>query len=153
LSKRRCIIPADAFYEWKRLGTVREPWCFASPEGSILGFAGLYEVWRPKVAEGRDQGPGWHDDWLLTCSIITTTANDVVAPVHDRMPVILAPADWSTWLDPDRAELTDLTGLLRPAAETVLEAFPVSRAVNNARLEGPELIERIEPVEQPTLFS
>jgi putative SOS response-associated peptidase YedK len=153
LAKRRCIIPADAFYEWKRKGSAREPWCFAAPDGSLLAFAGLYEVWRPAEHEHRDDGPGWHDDWLLTCSIITTDANEVVAPIHDRMPVILAPSEWEAWLDPARSEPTDLMALLRPAATGALEGFPVSTAVNNARLEGRELIERIEPVDQPTLFS
>ncbi|HEV8063458.1 MAG TPA: SOS response-associated peptidase [Acidimicrobiales bacterium] len=152
LAKRRCVVPADAFYEWRRAGSVREPWCFSAPDGSLLAFAGLYEVWRPADPGRRDDGPGWHDEWLLTCSIITTDANEVVAPVHDRMPVILGRADWEAWLDPSRSEAGDLMAMLRPAGTGVLEGFPVSTAVNNARLEGPELIERIEPIDQPTLF-
>lgn len=159
LAKRRCIVPADAFYEWRRSDGGarggrggREPWCFSSPDGAVLAFAGLYEVWRPSDPEDRDQGPGWHDDWLLTCSIITTRASDVVAPIHNRMPVMLEPADWAAWLDPG-GDVADLTGLLRPAPDGALDAHPVSRAVNDARVEGPELVEPVALTEEPTMFS
>ncbi|MGH9171459.1 MAG: SOS response-associated peptidase [Acidimicrobiales bacterium] len=145
LAKRRCIIPADAFYEWRRNGSLREPWCYTMSSGEILAFAGLYEVWRPKAAGGQDGGPGWHDDWLLTCTIITTDANGDVAPVHDRMPVFLDKLDWAGWLDPAPLGSDDLAHLLRPAPDGVLRAYQVSTAVNSARLDGPELVEPLEP--------
>lgn len=158
LSKRRCLIPAEAFYEWRRTpaapgkGGGREAWGYASPRGDVLAFAGLYEVWKPADPTERDDLPGWHDDWLLSCTIITTDANEVVAPVHDRMPVILEPADWEAWLDPGKLDPSDVTGMLRPARAGVLDGFRVSSAVNHAQAEGPELIEPITPADQPTLF-
>jgi putative SOS response-associated peptidase YedK len=154
LAKRRCIIPADAFYEWRREGSVSQPWCFRPPGGAMFGFAGLYEVWRPKRPDMRDDGPGWHGDWLLTCSIITTEANAVVRPTHDRMPAILAPDDWEAWLDPTSSDEAVLLRLLKPAAEDAIQGFRVPRLVNNARAEGPELIQPLEdePAEQPRLF-
>jgi putative SOS response-associated peptidase YedK len=168
LAKRRCLVPADAFYEWKRsaaggvagagTGRVggaggrpsgREPWCFVSPDGGVLVFAGLYEVWKSPVPD-HDSGPGWHDEWLLTCTIITTEANAVVAPVHDRMPVILEPRDWETWLGPSSLEAGGLSALLKPPRNGLLEAYRVSSAVNNSRLEGPELVDPVDQVEQLT---
>ncbi len=175
LAKRRCLVPADAFYEWKKSGAgtepavllagaggagaglVRtrpgrhEPWCITSADGQPLVFAGLYEVWRSPVPD-HASGPGWHDDWLLTCTIITTDANDVVAPIHDRMPVMLSPEDWDVWLEPGELDEDERASLLRPAPNSAVIAYRVSTAVNYARTDGPDLLDPIDTAEQARLF-
>lgn len=155
LARRRCIIPADAFYEWERItnpgGRVvrRQPWCFTAADGGLLAFAGLWEAWKPKNAGGggghetaaeHTGGSGWHDEWLLSCTIITTDANDLVAPLHDRMPVVLQHEDWATWLEPGELGQAELHSLLQPAPEGLLRAYPVSPAVNSTTSDGPELV-------------
>jgi putative SOS response-associated peptidase YedK len=128
----RCIIPADGFYEWQaRPGGPKQPFCIRAADGSILAFAGLRDQW---------EGP---DGALDTCTIITTTANGVMAPIHDRMPVLLAPADQAAWLDPGTAP-DRLKALLRPCPEGFLRLYQVGPRVGNARNEGPELIEPAE---------
>ncbi len=165
VAKRRCLVPADAFYEWKRVPPIgawggaargqagrpretRQPWCFRPADGGLFAFAGLWEAWRPRQLEGAE--------WLLTCTIVTTDANATVAPVHDRMPVILEPEDWDRWLSPRPLELDQLRLMLRPAREDLVTTFPVRPDVNDARAEGPELSEPIpdegEPSTQPSLF-
>lgn len=147
LARRRCIVPADAFYEWQRLGPdgkplprgdkrssasrrpTRQPWCFKAADGSMLGFAGLWEIWRPPDT----------DDRVLSCTIVTTDANSVVAPVHDRMPVVLRPQEYDEWLSATPLEPDRLRELLAPGAEDLLVAHPVSQAVSNSRSEGEEL--------------
>lgn len=125
----RCIIPADAFYEWQtRSGGPKQPFCFRAADGAVLALAGLREHW---------EGP---DGALDTCTIITTAANALMAPIHDRMPVLLAPADYQPWLDPATSP-ERLQALLRPAAAAFLVAFAVGPRVGNARNEGPELME------------
>jgi len=125
----RCIIPADAFYEWQtRSGGPKQPFCFRAADGAVLALAGLREHW---------EGP---DGALDTCTIITTAANALMAPIHDRMPVLLAPADYQAYLDPATSPEV-LHALLRPAAAAFLVAFAVGPRVGNARNEGPELME------------
>jgi putative SOS response-associated peptidase YedK len=125
----RCIIPADAFYEWQaRPGAAKLPFCIRAADGSLLAFAGLRDTW---------EGP---DGALATCAIITTRANGLMAPIHDRMPVILARADQAAWLDPDAAPQR-LLALLRPCPDALLRAYAVGPRVGNARNEGPELME------------
>jgi putative SOS response-associated peptidase YedK len=161
LAKRRCIIPADAFYEWEKIaagGRVRrQPWCFTPADGGILAFAGLWEAWKPKTEvdpEAFLPGAGWHDQWLLSCTIITTAANATVEPLHDRMPVILQPDDWAAWLQPGELDPGDVSALLQPAPPDLLQSYPVSPAVNNTRAEGPDLVAPLPPddeSEQPRL--
>ncbi|MGO8876162.1 MAG: SOS response-associated peptidase [Acidimicrobiales bacterium] len=150
LLKRRCLIPADAFYEWEKItaspgGRVlrRQPWCFTAADGGLLAFAGLWEAWKAP-GEGDPEtmlaGAGWHDRWLLSCTVITTTANAAVEPLHDRMPVILRRDDWATWLDPSLHEAGELTSLLQPAPAGLLRSYAVSPAVNNAQTDGPQLV-------------
>lgn len=136
--RRRCIIPADGFFEWQVVpGQKRkQPMYLHRPEGEPLAIAGLWEVWRDPNHEG---------ERLHSCTIITTEANDEVAPVHDRMPVILPASTWETWLDRDNDDLEVLGRLLVPAAPRTLTMWPVSTAVNNVRTKGPELIERVDP--------
>jgi putative SOS response-associated peptidase YedK len=133
--KRRCLVPADGFYEWKALpGQKRkQPYFIHRTDGEPLAFAGLWEVWR---GPDRDQEP------LRTATIITTEANETMAPVHDRMPVILPASAWGEWLDRDLDDLEALGRLLVPAP-TLLTLRPVSTEVNSVRNKGPELIEAV----------
>ena len=128
-AKRRLIIPAAAFYEWRRADGRREPYAVLRRDGQPMALAGVWAVWRdPNTAER-----------VYTCSIITTVPNDLVEPIHDRMPVILDPADWEAWLAED-ADLAELRALLTPYPSPALDAWPVSPAVNNVRNEGEELL-------------
>jgi putative SOS response-associated peptidase YedK len=140
-TKRRCIIPADGFYEWRRLPAVpgssarpKEPTFVRRRDGEPLAFAGLWSVW--KVPEPLAATIGDDDGWLRSCTIVTTHANELLAPIHDRMPVVLPEAAWDRWLDP-RPELTTadvdaLTALLVPAPDDWFEAYTVSPRVNQA---------------------
>lgn len=137
LARRRCIVPADAFYEWKRSAEgkgPRQPYVIRHRDRSPLALAGLWEVWRPP-------GAGDDDPWLRTCTIVTTAANAVVAPLHDRMPVVLDEKDWDRWLDPSLDQADAVTDLLVPAPDEAFETFAVSTQVNNVVHEGPDLLE------------
>jgi putative SOS response-associated peptidase YedK len=123
---RRCLVPADAFYEWKSDGPVKQPYAVARRDGQPMAFAGLWEGWR---------GPA--GDVLRTFTIITTDANPVLAPIHRRMPVVVEPTDWPAWLGETGG---DPVALMRPAADEVLKAWPVSTRVNNVRNDGPDLV-------------
>ncbi len=136
---RRCLIPADGFYEWQvRPGATRkQPMFIHRVDGEPFAFAGLWERWK-------DRRPGPDGDpspWVRSCSIITGAANDAVAPVHDRMPVALAPAAWATWLDPEVDDLDLLSALLVPAPPEQVTLHPVSTRVNDVRQDGPDLVE------------
>ncbi len=144
LVARRCLIPADAFYEWQAVpagpdGKKRSklPWAIRRRDGAPMAFAGLWEVWR---APGADPA----DPPLRTAVIVTTSANRALAPIHDRMPVVLDPAHWSTWLDPAVKDRATVEQLLRPAPDDWLESFPVSTRVNKVDHDGPELLERLQ---------
>jgi putative SOS response-associated peptidase YedK len=126
--KRRCLIPADGFYEWKRKGAVKTPYFIQPKAGGVLAFAGLWERWSaPDGAE------------VLTAAILTVAANAALQPLHDRMPAILPPDAWSLWLDP-KAPMEPLGWMLAPAPEDALAFYAVSRAVNAPGRDGPELI-------------
>jgi putative SOS response-associated peptidase YedK len=133
--RRRCIVPADAFYEWtKREGQQRkQPWLIRRRDGKPLAFAGLWDTW--KDAEGHR---------LRSCVIITCPANDEIVGLHDRMPVILGESDWADWLDPANHDTPRLQDLLVPAPTDLLELFPVSTDVNNVRNDAPELADPID---------
>jgi putative SOS response-associated peptidase YedK len=126
--QRRCLIPASGFYEWQKAGSRKRPFHIRGRDGMPLAFAGLWDRW-----EGPD-GP------VLTCCIVTTAANELVKPLHDRMPVILGPDEFARWLDP-AAPAEDLLALLRPCPAEVLEAMPVGTAVNSPKNDGPECLE------------
>jgi len=132
LERRRCIVPADGFYEWLRTGQERLPQLFTAADGSVLGFAGLWEVWRSK--DDPDVEP------LRTCTILTTAANATMRPIHDRMPVVLPPSAWDRWLDPSLRQAADVLHLLVPAPEGLLVRRAVSTKVNNVKNEGAELL-------------
>jgi putative SOS response-associated peptidase YedK len=152
LKSRRCIIPADGWYEWRREGKLKQPFYMTQPDGSSLALAGIWATWRPKdmtdTAADPDEPP------LVTCSILTTDAIGALTDIHDRMPLVLPPDRWQRWLDPDRPEVAEL--LAPPPLDFVaaLELRPVSDKVNSVKHNGPELIERIDPSEQvqPTLL-
>lgn len=133
LRRRRCLVLADGFYEWRTDGTGKTPYHFRLPDGAPFAMAGLWETWR---------APGSPPDAprLHTCCLITTDANAVVGQLHDRMPVILPPEDWARWLQPGQVEPAEVTPLLRPYAGA-MEAVQVSRYVNRAGQEGPQCIE------------
>ncbi len=145
--QRRCLVPADGFYEWTTVPghKKRQPWYIHRPDGELYAFAGLWERWRDP-ARGTDE----HSEagWVRSCCIITAGANATMATLHDRMPVVLAPAAWEQWLDPAEQDLERLANLLEPTPASLVAFHPVSVEVNSARAEGPELItpiERIDP--------
>jgi len=146
-ARRRCILPADGFYEWRALpkqGSARarkQPMFIHRRDGEPLAFAGLWDTWRDPADR--------ESPWIVSCVIVTTRANEMLAPIHDRMPVVLPDAAWSTWLDPVERDLDRLARLLVPAPSDWFEAFPVSTRVNKADHNGPDLVEPVEPV---TLF-
>jgi putative SOS response-associated peptidase YedK len=132
--RRRCIIPADGFYEWAEVPgrKKKQPYFIHRKDGDILAFAGLWASWRPKDGS---------DDRLVTCTVITGEPNDVVRPLHDRMPVVLPPSAWKEWLDPHNDEVGALTRLLVPAPSELYEAIAVVDAVSDVRNDGPHLLE------------
>ena len=129
---RRCLVIATGFYEWQRQGPVKQPMWIGLRSKQPFAFAGLWEHWTP--AEG---------DSLETCTIITTEPNDLMASIHNRMPVILAPTSYDQWLDPTFQHIEPLKALLRPYLSEELTAYPVSTLVNNPRHDAPQ---RLEPV-------
>jgi putative SOS response-associated peptidase YedK len=135
--KRRCLVPADGFYEWVVIAgeKKKQPVYITRPDGEPFAFAGLWESWR-----------GSEDDLpLQSCTIITGAPNDKMAMIHDRMPVMLAPSDWERWLDPGFDDLDRLESLLVPAPSSLITFAPVSTEVNNARNNRPGLIDRVGP--------
>jgi len=124
---RRCLVPADGFYEWEGTGKKRQPWYVRLASGRPFAFAGLWEPPRSPDAPG-------------TCTLLTTEPNDLIRPLHDRMPVILAPEDLASWLDPRRQHVAELALLLRPYSAPAMTAYRVGLAVNNARLEDSSCI-------------
>jgi putative SOS response-associated peptidase YedK len=137
LAKRRCLLPADGYYEWQsRPDAAKQPVYISPRDGRSLAFAGLYELWRDPAVASDDP-----DSWLWTTTIITTSAADELGVIHDRMPMIIDPARWADWLDPASADPADVRGLLVPAAASGLQAYPVSTQVNAVRNNGPQLIE------------
>jgi len=128
--RRRCLVPVDGFYEWRRIGKARQPYRVFRPDGRPLALAGLWSGWRnPDTGEIR-----------RTFTIVTTTPNTVVAELHDRMPVIVPDEAWARWLDPRPAEPGELRALLEPSDAIELEIAPASRLVNDVRHDGPELL-------------
>lgn len=124
---RRCLVPADGFYEWQKVdGGAKQPMLIRLRSRQPFGFAGLWETWKGP------EGP------VETCTIATTEPNEIMAPIHNRMPVILDPADFNVWLDPANAGGIDL---LRPCPDQWLETLPVSTRVNNVRNDDATLIE------------
>jgi len=149
-AKRRCLLPADGYYEWyateqktKAGKPVKQPFFIHPSDGSVMAMAGLYEIWRDPT---RDDDDPQRFRW--SCTVLTTTAEDAVGHIHDRMPLLVEPERYAAWLDPGQDDPELLRSLLVPAAPGRLEAYPVSTSVNNVRNNGPELLEPL-PVEVP----
>jgi putative SOS response-associated peptidase YedK len=147
-AKRRCLLPADGYYEWystdqrtKAGKPVKQPFFIRPSDGSVMAMAGLYEIWRDPT---RDEDDPQRFRW--SCTVLTTSAEDAVGHIHDRMPLLVEPERYAAWLDPTQDDPELLRSLLVPAAPGRLEAYPVSTAVNNVRNNGPELLEPL-PVE------
>jgi putative SOS response-associated peptidase YedK len=121
LKSRRCIVPADGFYEWSRTRAGKQPYCFEVNDGELFVFAGLWERWKD---------PG--GNWIRTCSILTTTPNAVTSAVHDRMPVILEPDAYDLWLDPGFNDVAAVSEMLKPYDARLMRSYPVSTRINQA---------------------
>jgi putative SOS response-associated peptidase YedK len=129
--KQRCLIPTDGFYEWKKDGKLKQPYHIRRKDRQPFAFAGLWSRWRPK--EGGSQP-------LDTFTILTTDANELIRPLHDRMPVILDPASFDLWLDPAVGDPARLQEFLVPYGGSQMETVPVSRAVNSPANDTPDCI-------------
>jgi putative SOS response-associated peptidase YedK len=152
-ASRRCLLPADGYFEWyateqktKAGKPVKQPFFIHPADGGVLAMAGLYEIWRDPT-RGEDDP----DRFLWTCTVLTTTAEDELGRIHDRMPMLVERDRWESWLDPRISDVEELKGLLVPAAPGLLEAYPVGTSVNNVRNNGPELVDPLEtePVGDP----
>ena len=124
---KRCLIPADGFYEWKKLGSVKQPYCFEVGEGEVFAFAGLWDEWRSP-----DGGI------IESCTILTTGPNSLVADLHDRMPVIVTPDKYDVWLDPDINDLDTIRDILKPYDGNLMRRYPVSMKLNNSKNDDAE---------------
>jgi putative SOS response-associated peptidase YedK len=149
-AKRRCLIPADGYYEWQAEGKVKKPFYIYRTDGGILAFAGLYELWHDREL------PEDHEDaWYWSATIITTDAPDEIGKIHDRTPMVIAPDDWADWLDPASNEKEHLLATMRPATSAGLGGLTshrVAPTVNSVRNNGPDLIEPLviaEPLIEP----
>ncbi len=140
---RRCLLPADGYYEWYAAGDGRrkQPFYLHPKDGGVLAMAGLYEIWRDR--ELADDDP---DAWLWSTTVLTTSASDDLGRLHDRSPLLVPEQRWSDWRDPGRPGTT-MADLLVPATPGLLDAYPVGRAVGNVRNNGPGLLEPL-PQEQ-----
>lgn len=129
IRERRCLIPADGFFEWqKRPSGPKQPYFIRPRNGDLMAMAGIWSA--------------WGDAGLRTCAILTTDPNKVVAPIHDRMPVLIAAGDWTEWLDPSNGDLDELSDLMKPSS-VELEAVPISRRVNNPKFNEASLLEEV----------
>ena len=130
--KRRCLVVADGFYEWQSIAGAKRPIHIRFKSGKPFGFAGLYETWNSP--EGEE---------ITTCTIITTEANELMRPIHERMPVIIPKEKEDLWLDPKTEEQALLLGLLKPYPADQMEAYPVSKKVNSPRNNSPDCLTRL----------
>lgn len=137
IKRRRCLLPADGFFEWQATGGPKQPFYIAPRGGGPIAFAGLWEAW---------MGPNGEE--LETVCIVTTTANRTLAPIHGRMPVIVAPEAFDTWLDP-AVDVQTAAALIAPAPDDLLEAWPVSTEVNRAGNDTPDLIAPLAAAPKP----
>jgi putative SOS response-associated peptidase YedK len=143
LKSRRCLIPADGFYEWKREEKTKQPFCFEVNQGQLFAFAGLWDRWKDPSG-----------NWIKTCSILTMTPNAVAAPVHDRMPVILDPDSYDLWLDPGMKNVGAASELLKPCDAERMRCFPVSTRINHVANDDEECSAPVKLAQiQDRLFS
>jgi putative SOS response-associated peptidase YedK len=120
LKSRRCLIPADGFYEWVRTAKAKQPYCFEVNAGELFAFAGLWDRWKDRSG-----------NWIKTCSILTTTPNALTSAVHDRMPVIIDPDGYDLWLDPGMQGVVAASDLLKPCDARLMRCYPVSTRINS----------------------
>jgi len=137
MKRRRCLIPADGFYEWKAVAGRKQPYYVRAKSGTPLAFAGLWECW---------SGPNGEE--METAAIVTTRANRLLGPIHDRMPVIVPPEAFDLWLNCAEVDAKTAEALIQPAPENVLEPYEISTAVNRTANDNPKLIEPIGPAER-----
>jgi putative SOS response-associated peptidase YedK len=143
LKSRRCLIPADGFYEWQKTGKAKQPYCFEVNDGQFFAFAGLWDRWKDPSG-----------NWIRTCSILTTTPNAVTSVVHDRMPVILDPDTYDLWLDPGMHDMRAVSDMLKPFDARLMRSYPVSNRVNSVGNDDEECSAPVEVAEvQSRLFS
>lgn len=139
--QRRCLVPADGFFEWKKDERGKQPYLIGNRDETPFAMAGLWEWW---------PGSPEHEDAIESFTILTTTPNDLVRPLHDRMPVILAPDDHERWLDPGLEDPEAIRALCRPHPAETMVARPVSRRVNSPANDDPGCIEPVEVVDDET---
>jgi putative SOS response-associated peptidase YedK len=137
--RRRCLIPADGYYEWQTVDKAKQPYYIYRTDGGILAFAGIYELWRDESV------PDDHENaWYWSAAIITTDATDDIGRIHDRTPMVITPDSWADWLDPANNDKEVLLATMLPATSSGaggLTSYPVSTAVNSVRNNGPTLVE------------
>jgi putative SOS response-associated peptidase YedK len=156
MRRRRCLLAADGFYEWQAAGRRKQPYFIRLRDDRPFAFAGLWETW-----EGTGTGPEPADDGgnkigrgnagsgpvpvlsIESCTLLTTAPNDLMRPIHDRMPAILAPEDYAAWLDPAVQRPEQLLPLLRPYPSEAMAAHPVGTLVNSPSNDGPECVARV----------
>jgi len=142
LKSRRCLIPADGFYEWQRAGKTKQPYCFEVNNGELFAFAGLWDRWKDPSG-----------DWIKSCSILTTTPNAVTSAIHDRMPVVLHPDCYDLWLDPSMTDMQVVSELLKPCDARLMRSYPVSTRINYVANDDEECSRPVETAEaQNRLF-
>lgn len=130
-ARRRCLLPATGFYEWQRRPDgSRQAWFIRRADDAPMAMAGLWDAWR-----------GDDGQLVRSCAVLTTAANALMAPIHDRMPVLIDAREWTLWLDPSNDDVGALAQLLGPADDRLLQRYPVTARVNSVRNNGPELVE------------
>jgi putative SOS response-associated peptidase YedK len=133
VAKRRCLVPANGFYEWQRRNGGKQPYFIGVKDDPTFAFAGLYDMHKEEDGE-----------WLVSYTILTTSANKLMEEIHDRMPVILRKEDEEEWLSPEVTDPAEIMHFLQPFPAKEMEAYPISTAVNNVRNDGEELIKPLE---------
>jgi putative SOS response-associated peptidase YedK len=142
LKSRRCLIPADGFYEWQRVGKTKQPYCFEVGNAQMFAFAGIWDRWKDPSG-----------NWVKTCSILTTTSNTLTSAVHDRMPVILDPDSYDLWLDPGMQDASAACDMLKPYDAHLMRCYPVSTRINHVANDDDECSAPVELAQiQNSLF-
>jgi putative SOS response-associated peptidase YedK len=141
LKSRRCLIPADRFYEWARTGKAKQPYCFEVNDGELFAFAGIWDRWK--------DGSG---KLVETCSILTTAPNAVTTAVHDRMPVILDPDGYELWLDPGMKDVAAASDLLKPYDARLMRCYPITTRLNHVANDAEECSKPVELAQTQNRF-
>jgi putative SOS response-associated peptidase YedK len=143
MKSRRCLVPADGFYEWAKRGKMKQPYCFEVEDGNLFAFAGTWDDWKKPTG-----------GVIETCSILTTTANALTSSIHDRMPVIIHSSDYELWLDPGTEDVTVISDFLKPYDHQLMRCYPVSDRINRVANDDDQCSAPVELVKaQSDLFS